>query len=304
MPLQTDDFEEIDGDVRVSLDKPLQSLGRGKIESVELGTGLRLMRADLVGQPAYNGEVLGCSGLILEIRLSGLSKSIELGGRQRTGHLEAGLIEVAGCPQPATWRVSAPAQSEFRTVAIGFSPDELMRLKMIDSRLCNQAMHLLVNSKMIGGSAPLALIAVAEMLLLLDIDAPGGHLKAAGYAMNCLADALGIFYEAPAQDNFSMLARRVAASLQANPHPGRTLRILAHEFLVSEASLKRIFMAHHGVSIGKFAKTARLSLARQMMISGSSVAAAAEMLGYSSPETFCRAYKQHYGMSPRASKPT
>lgn len=298
-PLRSDQVERIDGGVRVRLDAPPPTLGRGRVESTPLGPGVRLMRADLVGQPAYRGEIAGVPGLVLEVRLDGASESREIGGAGRSGSLLPGQGEIVGCPTPATWCVTAPRQARFRTVALAFSAEELVRLAGVDEALAVRAQSMLAEGGMAHAVAPIALRIAAERLLHADLLASGARTRAYGAALECLSLGLNATNAAAPDTAHDALAERVAASVREDPAPDRTLRRLAEEFAVSEATLKRVFVARHGVSVGRFAREARLDLAREMLTTGASVSATASALRYASPETLTRAFGKQFGHAPR-----
>ncbi|MEL6467218.1 MAG: helix-turn-helix domain-containing protein [Pseudomonadota bacterium] len=297
-PLRSEDVQRIDGGVRVALDAPPPTLGRGRVESSLLSEGVRLMRAELSGQKAYRGEIRGVPGLVMEIRLDGISRSKEVGAAGRQGTLSAGRAELAGCAVPTKWLVIAPDQAAFRTVALAFTQTELERLAAVDEAISERALSLLANGDLIHFSAPAALWVAAERLLHLDLAAAGAKLRGYGAALDCLAISLGAIEAPTSISAYGTLADRIAASIRSDPHPARTLCKLAEEFAVSEATLKRAFVAKFGVSPGRFAREARLEYARDLLSSGKSVSSVASTLGYASGETMSRAFTARFGYAP------
>ncbi len=284
--------------MRVALEAPPPTLGRGRVESHLLNNGVRLMRADLRGQKAYQGEITGVPGLVIEVRLDGVSRSKELGAAERQGVLSAGHAEIAGCALAAKWLVTAPDQSIFRTVALAFTQPELAHLADVDDLLSARALSLLSKGELDKFIAPAALTVAAERLLYLDLAAAGAKLRAYGTALECLAISLEALDASAPASSHGTLADRIATSIQSNPHPNRTLCKLAKEFAVSEATLKRAFVAKFGVSPGKFAREARLDLARDLLSGGRSVSSVASTLGYASGETMSRAFATRFGHAP------
>ena len=288
-PLRSEEIQRIDGGVRVALEAPPPTLGRGRVESHLLNNGVRLMRADLSGQKAYQGEITGVPGLVIEVRLDGVSRSKELGAAERKGVLSAGHAEIAGCALPAKWLVTAPDQSVFRTVALAFTQPELAHLADVDELLSARALSLLSKGELDNFIAPAALTVVAERLLYLDLAAAGAKLRAYGTALECLAISLEALDASAPASSHGTLADRIATSIQSNPHPNRTLCKLAKEFAV---------VAKFGVSPGRFAREARLDLARDLLSGGRSVSSVASTLGYASGETMSRAFATRFGHAP------
>ncbi|MEM8691691.1 MAG: helix-turn-helix domain-containing protein [Pseudomonadota bacterium] len=297
-PLRSDEIQRIDGGVRVELDPPPPTLGRGRVESHLLSDDVRLMRADLSGQKGYKGEITGVPGLVIEVRLDGVSQSKEVCGAERQGALSAGNAEIAGCAVPAKWLVTAPDQTVFRTVELAFTQSKLARLAEVDKSLSAHALSLLSKGALTSFIAPAALRVVAERLLYLDLAAAGAKLRAYGIALEFLAISLEAIDVSANVSSSGTLADRIAASIRSDPHPARTLCKLAEEFAVSEATLKRAFVAKFGVSPGRFARQARLDFARDLLSSGKSVSSVASILGYASGETMSRAFAARFGHAP------
>lgn len=79
-----------------------------------------------------------------------------------------------------------------------------------------------------------------------------------------------------------------------------TLAALARQCQLNEFSLKRGFRQLFGTSVGDFVQAQRLEVARQLLLGGGrTVAEIAYELGYAHPPHFHRAFKKHFGLTPR-----
>lgn len=79
---------------------------------------------------------------------------------------------------------------------------------------------------------------------------------------------------------------------------GMQLEEFADFFFASKFYLEKRFKEAFGISIIKYRNQKRMELA-PCLLKNNSVARVAQMLGYQSMYSFSRAYKQHYGYSPR-----
>ena len=92
--------------------------------------------------------------------------------------------------------------------------------------------------------------------------------------------------------------QRMVARLSSNLHRGVTVADLVRASGVSRAQAYRIFTEGYGVPIKDAIETARLWLAQALLANGLSVAVAAERSGWSSADTFARAWKRQHGAPP------
>ncbi len=77
-----------------------------------------------------------------------------------------------------------------------------------------------------------------------------------------------------------------------------TLEELAYLCHSNPTTLQADFQTAYGVSIARYRREYRLSLARDALLGHASVAEAALLAGYSNPECFSKAFKRHFGKSP------
>lgn len=92
---------------------------------------------------------------------------------------------------------------------------------------------------------------------------------------------------------------RVQDAVSLSPQRNWDMAALAALVHVTERHLLRLFMNHAGVSPMQFLETLRLERARQAMEHGANVTAAAETAGFTSGLQLRRAWKRHWGGSPR-----
>ncbi|MFT4047831.1 MAG: helix-turn-helix transcriptional regulator [Solimonas sp.] len=81
-----------------------------------------------------------------------------------------------------------------------------------------------------------------------------------------------------------------------------TLTELAELCKLSVRQLTRGFRASRGCSIGNYVASARIDHAKRMLLSDDSVKAISYSLGFSSPSSFCYAFRRVTGVTPREFK--
>lgn len=78
-----------------------------------------------------------------------------------------------------------------------------------------------------------------------------------------------------------------------------TLSELAELCKLSVRQLTRGFRASRGCSIGHYVATVRIDHAKRLLLAGESVKAISYSLGFSSPSSFCYAFRRATGVTPR-----
>lgn len=81
-----------------------------------------------------------------------------------------------------------------------------------------------------------------------------------------------------------------------------TLDAIATAFLMSRASLSRLFTKHLGISFYQYILQRRLLLSRELLISGKQASKVYELCGFSDYSCFYRAFKKRFGEVPSAYK--
>jgi AraC-like DNA-binding protein/quercetin dioxygenase-like cupin family protein len=93
-------------------------------------------------------------------------------------------------------------------------------------------------------------------------------------------------------------ARRVADGLLADLADRRSLVAWGRAVGASERTLARLFAAETGVGFERWRTTARLAVALPLLAAGTSVAATAHQVGYSTPSAFVAAFRREVGTTP------
>lgn len=78
-----------------------------------------------------------------------------------------------------------------------------------------------------------------------------------------------------------------------------SLDLLSERFFISKNHLNRIFKVATGVTVWEYIKLKRLILARNSILAGSSAIVACQSSGFNDYSAFYRAYKEHFGVSPK-----
>ncbi len=95
------------------------------------------------------------------------------------------------------------------------------------------------------------------------------------------------------------LVRDAVDHITANLSGRLEARSLAEHIGVSERQLNRLFVAHLGVTPGRYVRKARTEAAARLLATTSvSVSAVASECGFGTPETLRQAFVQHYQISP------
>jgi len=79
---------------------------------------------------------------------------------------------------------------------------------------------------------------------------------------------------------------------------------VSRELGYSREHITRIFSAAYHVTPAQYFAARKMSIALSHLLSGKQVTEVAEMMGYSSPYAFSKAFKKHFGLSPQKYLPT
>ncbi|WP_084430456.1 AraC family transcriptional regulator [Kibdelosporangium aridum] len=91
---------------------------------------------------------------------------------------------------------------------------------------------------------------------------------------------------------------RIAAALRIDPADGRTLAEWGRVVGASSRTLARLFGAETGLGFAEWRTRLRLTHALGLLAGGTSVAATAHLVGYSTPSAFVSAFRRTTGTSP------
>lgn len=93
-------------------------------------------------------------------------------------------------------------------------------------------------------------------------------------------------------------AASVANALLFNPGDDRRIVDWAAEVHTSGRSLERAFLAETGLTLSQWRLRARMHAAARLLGAGASVASVSRRVGYESPNSFSRAFREFHGQSP------
>lgn len=79
---------------------------------------------------------------------------------------------------------------------------------------------------------------------------------------------------------------------------GFRVKEVCHELRVSEQHLRRIFLRDVGISVKDWLRCERMVRARRMLVAGQTTETIADLLGFSHPNSFRRAFRDVYGVTP------
>ena len=111
-----------------------------------------------------------------------------------------------------------------------------------------------------------------------------------------LADSGEVFgmYQNDDSDTFKKAVKYMIANISLP----LSIKMIADYCNVSIATLKRIFTRYTGVGVHKYFLSLKIKRAKELLISGESVTATAEKLGFSSQGYFSLTFKRETGVSP------
>lgn len=120
---------------------------------------------------------------------------------------------------------------------------------------------------------------------------------------NLARQLLSLIEESPAVSDTLPLprsapARSIAEALRFNPGDVRSLEELAMSVHTSQRTLERIFKAETGMTMRQWRLRARMEASALLFESKATAAAVAQRVGYTSVDSFRRAFKEHFGVSP------
>ncbi|SMX78876.1 AraC-type DNA-binding protein [Brevibacterium aurantiacum] len=93
-------------------------------------------------------------------------------------------------------------------------------------------------------------------------------------------------------------AAAVAEALLFNPGDDRTIAQWAGEVHASVRSLERAFLRDTGLTLRQWRLHTRMNAARSLLATGASIASVSHRVGYTSPNSFTRAFRTFFGATP------
>lgn len=121
------------------------------------------------------------------------------------------------------------------------------------------------------------------------------------FLMPLLSDLADSFELLKHTDPLSEKDRAAGVIKYINHHLGDdlSLELLAGQFYLSKTHLNRIFKQSTGTTVWEYIVVKRLFMARELLTAGQSPTQVFPQCGFQDYTTFYRAYKQHFGISPK-----
>ena len=120
---------------------------------------------------------------------------------------------------------------------------------------------------------------------------------------NCISQFLIYlyrFFTAPAQTGKkSNFIYSLILDIDRNCASYTSIKILAKKYNYTESSLCKMFKMQTGQPLKSYLNAKRLNYAQKLLLQKKSVSEVSEILHYSSPYNFSRAYKNHFKISPK-----
>ena len=98
------------------------------------------------------------------------------------------------------------------------------------------------------------------------------------------------------------LSGEIIAYINANLTSELSLDMLSERFFISKNHLNRIFKSSTGITVWEYVKLKRLIMARNSILAGSTAIVACQNSGFNDYSAFYRAYKEHFGCSPKSAQ--
>ncbi|GGM48322.1 helix-turn-helix transcriptional regulator [Microbacterium saperdae] len=144
---------------------------------------------------------------------------------------------------------------------------------------------------------PVDPVAVAIIQSLSSIDVDESRLDASIALLREILSSTEESYDALALPS-DPRARAIAEAILEDPQELRELENWAQHFGVSTKTLHRAFLADTGITFSQWRTRARVYAAERLLVEGHSVQDTAELIGYSTPTGFIKAFRQVFGSTP------
>jgi AraC-like DNA-binding protein/mannose-6-phosphate isomerase-like protein (cupin superfamily) len=155
-----------------------------------------------------------------------------------------------------------------------------------------------------SGRVPRTVVVPAAAKALLLLDQVGAErfrgdveARAARLAFDLLTPTVAGRVELPRPAD--PRARLVADALLSDPADQRTLAEWGRQVGASERTLSRLFAEQTGLSFARWRTNVRIGTSIALLAAGASVNAVARAVGYDSPNSFARAFREVVGQPPR-----
>ncbi|MEM7507153.1 MAG: helix-turn-helix transcriptional regulator [Pseudomonadota bacterium] len=279
------------------------SLGRGNMQVFKLRQGVLLMAAKLRGVRESRAAPVSNTGFHVEARLAGRSTSQEVGGPERRLTLRPRDLCLAGMDQARSWEVVMSAQSDFQAVSITWSLAFIHSLAETDPELAEAMVTAVARESLAVATLPSSLDPALQSVFDLNDSTPGGALAREALTLTILAGLrpliVGDASSATGTGPASRLRDQIDLVIGSGSSRIWTVEEIAHALGTSPSTLQKRFRAQEGRAIGTFMTERRLARARDLLRSSRSIGEVAKETGYGSTEAFSKAFRRHFGQSPR-----
>ncbi|MEM8794047.1 MAG: AraC family transcriptional regulator [Pseudomonadota bacterium] len=300
-----DEFESVVSletlSVRTGENDPIAA---GTMHFVQPNDMTAILVMEITGVRPFETTMEAEPGLVLELRLAGETTSIKCGADSTEYIDKAGDLILRGSRDKTRWHVHGTQQSLLRSVNIRFHKEYFRGLMSRAPSLSIWGLQT-INSELNRTFciSPVLHVYAQRMFELAKTKSGENDLLIEAISMQILHMIWKTAkVEAGTTQNGKAISIAAYASDMIDSHPTVKLSIrdVSKACRVSETNLKKQFQAKYGVSIGRYMRTKRMERAAEMLQGDSVISEVATILGYSSPEAFARAFRQHFGCSPSA----
>lgn len=282
---------------------PESGLAAGNIVPIPLGPGGLLLHGCMHGVRAISAQIDSHPGLNIEIRLRGHSQTHNATDPACQFVLEEGKVLVRGGAHSQSWRVTLPAQPRFTTVSFLLSIDTIQALHALAPTLSKQLLDWVEQDYLHILPATPLICSLAEHALALSPYQPHVTLKGYGLLLELLPEIQAVFAQqiiTPVSDSDHNLVAQARLLISHNPSIAFSADTLAERCFVSKSRLKTAFRHASNTPLTTTIRLTALNQAKRLLLSGHKVSQVAGTVGYQTPEAFSKAFKQAFGLSPRA----
>ena len=279
-------------------------LATGDLRMHPLPRGIVVFIARMRGVRPARAQTSAPPGLQIEGRIAGASRSREIDPPHRSGEMTEGMVWVSGFAAPTKWSIEMPAQALFESVSIVYPEEFFASIAELDGDLAERSVRMIKDQVSLMRPASVRQRGVLLRMLQIDASRTGGQLLLESCALEILAETLGLQSEErpDPKGNATQITKHVTEIIDTRLHNPPTIAEIAATLRMSESRLKREFTDGMGASIGAYVTERRMGVAQDLMSSGVSIARVAAEVGYATPEAFSKAFRRHFGQSPRQFK--
>lgn len=268
---------------------PKTSIAQGRVEEVSLAAGVELFISDLDVLRPYQSFSKGNTDLLIVVMLEGCAH-FDIDGQKRW--ITAGEACWLRLDTGLTLSAFHPANQRLRTLCLSLDAS---------------AMHAWYGAHISSASPHVWQLSPGLQLTIDEAcrassSAESQRMRFQGLALQIIAQGLDCRSPYTA-DSGALYRQRLALIrrwLDEEPSFDHTLQRLADRAAMSPSTLMRHFKMAYGLAPIDYLRKRRLSLARELLLSGHSVQQAAHLSGYRHASNFITAFKKNYGISPGA----